>query len=103
LRLVVDTGMHALRWSREDAIAYMVEASGTHPKEAAAEVERYAVWPGQALGYKVGMLEIQRLRREAEAALGDRFDIRAFHDELLRNGGAPLGVLDARMQRWVAQ
>jgi uncharacterized protein (DUF885 family) len=101
LRLVVDTGMHALRWSREEAITYMVEASGTHPKEAAAEVERYAVWPGQALGYKVGMLEIQRLRREAEAALGERFDIREFHDELLRNGGAPLGVLETRMQRWV--
>jgi uncharacterized protein (DUF885 family) len=64
-------------------------------------VERYAVWPGQALGYKVGMLEIQRLRREAEAELGESFDIRAFHDELLRSGGAPLGVLEARMRRWL--
>lgn len=102
MRLVVDTGMHAMRWSREDAIAYMVETSGVHPDEARAEVERYAVWPGQALGYKVGMLEIQRLRREAEAALGEDFDIRAFHDELLRNGGAPLQVLEARMRRWRA-
>jgi uncharacterized protein (DUF885 family) len=100
MRLVVDTGMHALRWSREDAISYMVETSGVHPDEARAEVERYAVWPGQALGYKVGMLEIQRLRREAEAALGENFDLRAFHDELLRNGGAPLEVLETRMRRW---
>jgi uncharacterized protein (DUF885 family) len=101
MRLVVDTGMHALRWSREQAIEYMVATAGIHPKEAESEVERYAVWPGQALGYKIGMLEIQRLRREAEAALGERFDIREFHDEVLRGGGVPLQVLDGRVKSWV--
>jgi uncharacterized protein (DUF885 family) len=101
MRLVVDTGLHAKRWTREQAINYMVKTSGTHPDDARAEVDRYVVWPGQALGYKIGMLEIQRLRREAELALGERFDIRAFHDELLRDGGAPLQLLEARIQRWV--
>jgi uncharacterized protein (DUF885 family) len=101
MRLVVDTGLHAKRWTREQAIDYMVKTSGTHPDDARAEVERYVVWPGQALGYKIGMLEIQRLRREAELALDERFDIRAFHDELLRDGGAPLQLLEARIQRWV--
>jgi uncharacterized protein (DUF885 family) len=101
MRLVVDTGLHAKRWTREQAIDYMVKTSGTHPDDARAEVERYVVWPGQALGYKIGMLEIQRLRGEAESALGERFDIRAFHDEVLRDGGAPLQLLEARITRWV--
>jgi uncharacterized protein (DUF885 family) len=101
MRLAVDTGMHAKRWTREQAIDYMVKTSGTHPDDARAEVERYVVWPGQALGYKIGMLEIQRLRREAESALGERFDIRAFHDEVLRDGGVPLQLLEARITRWV--
>jgi uncharacterized protein (DUF885 family)/ketosteroid isomerase-like protein len=103
IRLVVDTGMHSLRWSREQAIQYLVETSGTHPMEAEAEVERYAVWPGQALGYKVGMLEIQRLRQAAEAALGEHFDIRAFHDQVLEDGGVPLQLLEARVEAWIAR
>lgn len=103
IRLVVDTGLHELRWSREQAIEYMVETAGIHPLEAQAEVERYAVWPGQALGYKIGMLEIQRLRRLAEETLGEAFDIRAFHDELLRDGGAPLEVLEGRIRGWIVR
>ncbi len=102
VRLVVDTGMHAQRWSRERAIEYVIATEGAHPTEAEAEVERYVVWPGQALGYKIGMLEIQRLRREAQEALGDRFDIRAFHHELLKDGGIPLQVLEAKVKRWTA-
>ena len=101
VRLVVDTGMHSLRWSRQQAIDYAITTAGVHPLEAEAEVDRYAVWPGQALGYKVGMLEIQRLRRVAQEALGDRFDIRAFHVELLQDGAVPLQVLEAKVQRWI--
>jgi len=102
VRLVVDTGMHGLRWSRQQAIDYVIATEGSHPKEAEAEVDRYVVWPGQALGYKIGMLEIQRLRREAEQALGPRFDIKAFHDELLNDGGVPLQVLEMKVRRWTA-
>ena len=102
VRLVVDTGMHAKRWSREQAIEYMVATEGGHPKEAEAEVERYAVWPGQALGYKIGMLEIQRLRGVAEKALGERFDIGAFHQVVLEDGGIPLQVLEAKVKAWIA-
>ena len=102
VRLVVDTGMHSLRWSRAQAIDYAITTAGVHPLEAEAEVERYAVWPGQALGYKIGMLEIQRLRRVAQEALGDRFDIRAFHVEVLQDGAVPLQVLETKVQRWIA-
>jgi hypothetical protein len=101
VRLVVDTGMHSLRWSRAQAIDYAITTAGVHPLEATAEVERYAVWPGQALGYKIGMLEIQRLRRVAQEALGDRFDIRAFHVEVLQDGAVPLQVLETKVQRWI--
>ncbi len=101
IRLVVDTGMHALKWSREEAIRYMVETEGTHPSEAEAEIDRYIVWPGQALGYKIGMLQIQALRAEAEAAMGESFDIRGFHDEVLRNDAVPLDVLEAKIERWM--
>ena len=101
VRLVVDTGMHSLRWSRAQAIDYAITTAGVHPLEAEAEVERYAVWPGQALGYKIGMLEIQRLRRVAQAALGEQFDIRAFHVEVLKDGAVPLQVLETKIQRWI--
>jgi uncharacterized protein (DUF885 family) len=101
IRLVVDTGMHALKWSRDDAIRYMVETEGAHPSEAESEIDRYVVWPGQALGYKIGMLRIQALRAEAEAAMGKRFDIRRFHDEVLRNDAVPLDVLEAKIERWM--
>ncbi|MEL6791235.1 MAG: DUF885 domain-containing protein [Pseudomonadota bacterium] len=101
-RLVVDSGLHAKRWSREEAIEYMVNVTGDTPAAVTREVERYAVWPGQATSYKLGMLKIVALRAEAEAALGADFSISAFHDEILLNGSMPLGVLDARINRWIA-
>ena len=87
VRLVVDTGMHAMKWSREQAIDYMVDTEGVEESTAVTEVERYAVWPGQALGYKLGMLKILELREEAQQQLGDRFDIR----EVQRYGPAGRG------------
>ncbi|MEQ1931893.1 MAG: DUF885 domain-containing protein [Parvularculaceae bacterium] len=102
VRLVVDTGMHARKWSREQAIDYVAATEGVHPKEAESEVERYVVWPGQALGYKIGMLRIEAMRREAEEALGAKFDIRAFHDEVLKYGAVPLPVFEANIGRWIA-
>jgi uncharacterized protein (DUF885 family) len=92
-RLVVDTGMHALGWSRRKAIDYMLANSPMREGHITAEIDRYAVMPGQALAYMIGRLEIQKIRREAEAALGDRFDIRAFHDAVLGSGPMPLPVL----------
>jgi uncharacterized protein (DUF885 family) len=93
-RLVVDTGMHALGWSRQRAIDYMLANSPMRAGHVAAEVDRYAVTPGQALSYMVGRLEIQRIRRAAEQRQGDAFDIRAFHDAVLDSGPLPLGLLD---------
>jgi uncharacterized protein (DUF885 family) len=92
-RLVLDTGMHALGWTRDQAIDYMVAHTALGRNNIANEVDRYIVWPGQALAYKAGQLEIQRLRGEAYAALGDRFEIRAFHDAVLGNGAVPLATL----------
>jgi len=92
-RLVVDTGIHAFGWSRERAIAYMAGNTPLAPNNIDNEVDRYICWPGQALAYKIGQIEVRRLRREAEAALGDRFDIKGFHDTLLTSGPVPLAVL----------
>ncbi len=94
-RLVVDTGMHALGWSRQQAVDYMVANSPMRPGHIGAEIDRYAVTPGQALSYMVGRLEIQRIRRAVEARQGDAFDIKAFHDAVLDSGPMPLGLLDA--------
>ena len=100
MRLVVDTGLHAFGWSREQAMRYMAEHSSMAASDIEAEVERYMVWPGQALGYKVGQLRIAALRREAERRQGAAFDIRAFHAEVLRDGSLPLDVLEAKLARW---
>jgi len=102
MRLVVDTGLHAKGWSREQAIDYMLANSGMGRTDATAEVERYIAMPAQALSYKIGALTIQRLRAKAENALGDKFDIRAFHDQVLSSGALPLPVLEAKIDRWIA-
>jgi len=100
-RLVVDTGMHALGWSRQKAVDYMTENSPMRVSQIVPEIDRYAVTPGQALAYMIGRLEIQRMRREAEAVLGDAFDIRSFHDTVLGSGLMPLPVLDRVVRDWV--
>ncbi|MBU2168839.1 MAG: DUF885 family protein [Alphaproteobacteria bacterium] len=101
-RLVVDSGLHHKRWSREQAIRYMVDTLGDQESAVTTEVERYSVWPGQASSYKIGHTEWVRMRAAAMAALGDRFDIRGFHDTGLAVGGVPLTVLDRVITDWVA-
>jgi uncharacterized protein (DUF885 family) len=102
MRLVVDTGLHAKGWSREQAIRYMLDNSSMAESDVIAEVERYMVWTGQALGYKLGQLRITALRAEAQAALGGRFDLREFHAQVLRDGALPMDVLSAKIERWIA-
>lgn len=101
-RLVVDTGLHHKRWTREQAIDYMVAATGETRASVTREVERYAAVPGQACSYKLGMLQIQKMRAKAEAELGEAFDIREFHDQVLLSGAMPMEVLSARINRWIA-
>ena len=96
-RLVVDVGLHDKGWTKQRAISYL----GGPRENAEREVERYMAWPGQALGYKIGQLKIRGLRTKAQAALGPAFDVRAFHDELLGDGGLPLSILEAKMDRWI--
>lgn len=103
IRLVVDTGIHAFGWSREKAIDFFASNTGKPLHDITVEIDRYIVWPGQALAYKIGELEIRKLRREAEAALGGRFDVRAFHDEILSEGALPLDLLSSRMRDWIAR
>lgn len=102
-RLVVDTGLHHKRWNRAQAIDYMVAATGETKASVTREIERYAVVPGQACAYKLGMLKIQELRMKAEAELGDKFDVRAFHDAVLSIGDAPLPVLETAINAWIAE
>jgi uncharacterized protein (DUF885 family) len=99
-RLVVDTGIHSMGWSREQAIDWMTERAGIDRDDVSSEVDRYFVWPGQALGYMIGKLKIEALRDEAKAALGPRFSIRDFHMQLLDSGAVPLTVLEARVKEW---
>jgi len=102
MRLVVDTGIHSKGWSRDQAIDYMLENSGMTRTEVVAEVDRYIAIPGQALAYKIGALKIQELRKRASDRLGAKFDIKAFHEEVLNTGGLPLTVLEAKIDRWIA-
>lgn len=102
IRLVTDTGLHSRGWSRDQVIKYMLDNSAESETQATAEAERYIAWPSQALAYKSGELKIKELRHRAEVALGDRFDIRAFHAEVLRDGAVPLDVLEAKIDRWIA-
>lgn len=102
MRLVVDTGLHAKGWSREQAIRYMLEHSSMAESDVTAEVERYMVIPGQALGYKIGQLRISALRARAEGALGASFDVKDFHSQVLRDGAVPMDVLEMKIDRWIA-
>ena len=99
-RLVVDPGMHALGWDRQRAIDYMLGHTTAAPDEAAAEIDRYIIWPGQATAYMIGMLEISRMRDEAQQAMRSRFDIKAFHDRVLEDGAVPLTFLREKIARW---
>lgn len=101
VRLVVDTGIHAKHWTREQAIAYMREKTGIGEKEVTSEIERYIVMPGQACAYKIGMLKIQELRARAQSELGEKFDQREFHDTLLKNGALPLEILEEQVNNYI--
>jgi uncharacterized protein (DUF885 family) len=102
IRLVVDTGIHARGWTREQAIRYVLDNSGLSETQATTEVERYIANPGQALAYKIGQLTILRLRAEAVRALGRRFDLREFHAQVLMTGALPMAVLERKIRDWIA-
>jgi uncharacterized protein (DUF885 family) len=102
MRLVVDSGLHAKGWTRDQAIKYMLDNSGMSANDARAEVERYIAIPSQALAYKIGQLTILRLKAKAKAALGDKFDPRAFHAQVLMTGALPMTVLEKKIDDWIA-
>ena len=103
VRLVVDTGMHSKGWTREQAIAFSLENEPLTEARIAAEVERYIAWAGQALAYKIGQLKISELRRKAERELGSKFNIKSFHDEILKDGALPLNVLETKINEWITR
>ena len=103
VRSVVDTGMHYKQWTREQAIAYMLEKTGMPETDVVAEIERYLVRPGQALAYKVGMNKILELRERAKTELGSKFDIKAFHDVVLTGGSMPMALLEQRVDQWIVR
>lgn len=100
-RLVVDTGIHQKKWTREKAITYLLENTPNSESDSTKAIERYIVMPSQATAYKIGMLKIQELRAEAKKELGEQFDIREFHDVVLKNGAVPLDVLEDLVEDWV--
>jgi uncharacterized protein (DUF885 family) len=102
IRLVVDTGVHSQHWTRQLMVDYFREHSAIDETNIQAEVDRYIAWPGQALGYKMGQLKILELKQKAQTALGPKFDIKAFHDEVLDSGALPLDVLEQRVDAWIA-
>jgi uncharacterized protein (DUF885 family) len=102
-RLVTDTGIHAQGWTEEEAVKYLNETGRAPPEMARSEVRRYITWPGQATGYKIGMLKIMALRQKAETALGAKFDLKGFHDLLIVSGSQPLSILERRVDEWIAE
>jgi uncharacterized protein (DUF885 family) len=102
-RLVVDTGLHDKKWTRAEAIDYLITNTPNPEGDTIKAIERYIVMPGQATAYKIGMLKILELRHRAEAALGDDFDVRAFHDVVLKNGAVPLAILEENVDAWIAE
>ena len=102
-RLVVDTGIHAQRWSRQQAIDYLVENTPNPENDAVKAIERYIVIPGQATAYMIGKLKIMELRARAQAQLGENFDWRGFHDEILKDGPVPLSILENKVNNWIAR
>jgi prolyl oligopeptidase len=101
-RLIVDTGMHQLRWSRQQAIDHLKDHSALTEREIVNEIDRYVIWPGQALAYMVGALEIRRIRKKAEDALGAAFDLKGFHDALLGSGAVPMATAERIVDEWIA-
>jgi uncharacterized protein (DUF885 family) len=101
VRLVVDTGIHSMRWDRRKAIDFFIECTARPESDIVNEVDRYISWPGQALAYKIGQLKISAIRAKAEKIMGPKFDIRAFHDELLKDGALPLDLLEVKMDAWI--
>jgi len=101
IRLVVDTGIHAKGWTREQAIKYSLQNEAESEASITSEVERYMANPGQALSYKIGQLKIRELRTKAEKELGDKFDIGKFHDQILESGCIPLALLEAKINKWI--
>jgi len=101
IRLVVDTGMHAFGWTRQQAIDYFIQNSAKTEHDITVEIDRYIVWPGQALAYKIGELKIKEMRKKASDALGEKFDIRGFHDAVLGNGAVPLDLLELQINEWI--
>jgi uncharacterized protein (DUF885 family) len=103
IRLVVDVGLHAKGWTREQAIQFSLDHEAEQESNIVAEIERYMAWPGQALSYKIGQLKIRELRQRAEKAMGSRFDVREFHERILESGCVPLKVLEQKIDRWIAE
>jgi uncharacterized protein (DUF885 family) len=102
IRLVVDTGVHSQHWTRQQMVDYFHDHSSLDETNIQSEVDRYIAWPAQALGYKMGQLKILELRDKAKAALGPKFDIKAFHDQVLDSGALPMDVLEQRVDAWIA-
>ena len=103
VRLVVDTGIHYKGWTRQQAIDYFTQNAAKSKEDIVNEIDRYITMPGQALAYKIGQLKLLELREQAETTLGDKFDIRDFHDVVLGSGSIPLNVLEANVQQWISE